>query len=228
MGKLSSPVRWMLALIFVYGGLASQAYAAPSLLTSAAGYTGPVLNLSSYAGSETFLGTPTTLSDGTTVSAFSTASYIGVDPFGVDFLSNGVSVNTPVIVSDLSAFNPVTLSFAAPVSSFGAQFNYIPDAFFGDDPILSAYDGAGGLIASYDLAILAPIFTPGGVNAFAFRGIDGGGALIASVMFSGAELTTAGGVPEPSSWLAMMLGVFAVGSGLRVMRRPRGVEASAG
>ena len=227
MGKMSDGIAPMLALALAFGGVAGPTLASPSLLTSATGYTGPVLNLAPYAGSETFLGSPVTLGDGTVVSAYSTGSYIGVDYAGVNFVSNGVSMDTPVIMSDLSASNPVTLTFAAPVSSFGAEFNYIPDPFFGDDPVLSAYDAGGDLIASYDLAALAPISTPGGVNAFAFRGIDGGGDLIASITFAGSDLTTAGGVPEPATWLAMMVGVFAIGSSLRLARRSRGAEAPA-
>lgn len=54
------------------------------------------------------------------------------------------------------------------VNAAGGFINYVP----GSGPVvISAHTCAGALLESYDITVAAPISTPGGVNAGAFRGI---------------------------------------------------------
>jgi hypothetical protein len=55
------------------------------------------------------------------------------------------------------------------VSAVGAFENYSPGV--GGSPIIRALGVTGQLLEQYDLSLLAPIVTPGGVNEGAFRGI---------------------------------------------------------
>jgi hypothetical protein len=59
---------------------------------------------------------------------------------------------------------------AGPVSGVGGFMNYCPICASG--PVMIEALGFGGVVLeSYDLEALAPIITPGGVDAGAFRGI---------------------------------------------------------
>jgi hypothetical protein len=204
------------SLALTAGALGAPAHGA-SLLTSASGYSGPVLKLGEYdGGAFTFTTGPVTLPGGITYSSGSSNSALGD---GVYFLgTNGDSLNSYIVgANDPDA--AVTLTFATPVASFGADFNYSPGT--GSDPTISAFGVNGDLIASYDLADLAPISTPGEVNVFAFRGIDGDGAPIASIAFSGDYIIAEGDgiVPEPTTWAMMLLGFSALGLALRARRQ---------
>lgn len=206
--------------------LAAGQASAATLLTSSVGYTGPVLNLSSYNSIYTFTPGPVVLPGGITYSSTSTSSVIGKGGYGLQ--QNGTSINA-LIVGTNSPTATITFNFATAVSSFGGGMNYsllfgsgLPD---GNNPVISAYDSLNGLIASYDLFALAPINTPGGIDAFQFRGIDGGGTPIASFTISGGFAIIAGearavtAVPEPSTWAMMLIGFGAVGYATRRRRR---------
>jgi hypothetical protein len=196
--------------------LAVTPASAASLLTSSAGYTGPSLNLSGFDGSYyTFTAGPVTLPGGITYTSTYSGSVIGKGGYGLN--NNGFS-STTLIVGTNSPSATVTFTFAAPVSQFGGGFNYArngsnPDGAF---PVISAFDAGNNLIASYNLFTQAPINTPGGIEVFQFRGIDGGGTGIKSFTMSGAFIILSGStVPEPTSWVMMIAGFGLVGAAMR-------------
>lgn len=206
--------------------LAASQASAQVLLTSSAGYTGPVLDLTAYNGPYTFTAGPLALPGGVTYSSTSSNSVVGFGGYGLQ--QNGSLVNA-LIVGTNSPTATVTFNFATPVSMFGGDMNYslrfsdsLPD---GTNPTISAFDSLNGLIASYDLFALAPISTPGGIDAFQFRGIDGGGTLISSFTITGGfsviagQANAVGNVPEPATWAMMLIGFGAVGYSVRRRRR---------
>ncbi|MBL8773534.1 MAG: PEP-CTERM sorting domain-containing protein [Phenylobacterium sp.] len=198
---------------------------AAALLTSDAGYTGPILDFGAYSGQfYVFTAGPLSLPGGITYSSESPGSVLGIGGYGLN--GNGSSETTNIIgTNDPGAF--VTLEFDTAVAMFGGGFNYAADGNgtpLYDAVIMRAFDDADVLIAEYDIGDLAPISTPGAVDAFAFRGIDGGGRLIKRFEFGGsyailaAQATETGGVPEPGTWVLMILGFGAAGAMLRRRR----------
>ena len=189
--------------------LAAPASAA-ALLTSNGGYTGPVA-----------------LPGGITYTSTSESSVIGTGGYGLN--ENGNAVTTPIVGTN-GTTNTVTLTFANPVSAFGAGMSY---AVFGgvpvgsNAPVISAFDINGALIASYDLEALAPIRSNGANEFFLFRGIDGQGTGIKSFTMTGAFIIaagtfTSGAIPEPASWAMLIAGFGLTGA---VMRRRRAAIA---
>jgi PEP-CTERM motif len=213
-----------LSKIFAVAAVAAIAVpaSAASLLTSAAGYTGPVLNLSAFNSFYTFTAGPVGLPGGITYSSTNVNSVLGNGGYGL--ADNGASVTT-LIVGTNSMTDTVTFTFATPVSQFGGGFNYaiaIGEPV-GDSPVISAFDSSNNLIAAYDLQSLAPISTPGANDVFLFRGIDGGGTGIASFTLSGSFIiiagTATGAVPEPANWALLIAGFGLVGAAMRRQRR---------
>jgi PEP-CTERM motif len=218
MGKI------MKKFLYASAALSAAAIAMPAsaavLLTTDAGYAGPVLNIGSFTDQAfTFSTGPFALPGGITYSSTSSSSVIGTGNYGLQ--SNG-STNTNIIGTN-SRDATVTLTFDDTVSSFGAFMNYSlfsPGNVDGDNPVIAAFDVNDNLIGSYDLLTLAPIITPGGFNAFEFRGIDGEGVGIKSFTLTGAFLiaradAAVGAVPEPATWAFMIFGFGAVGGALR-------------
>ena len=195
---------------------------AATLLTSSAGFAGQTLNLYGHTGPYEFTGGPVTLAGGIIYTSTAEGSVIGTGGYGLS--DNGYAVATPIVGTN-SETDTVTFTFATPVSAFGGRFNYAVSngAAFGLNPVIAAYDASNTLIASYDLLSLATISTPDAIDAFAFRGIDGGGTGIASFTLTGTYLVIAGGVPEPMSWVLMLGGFAAVGTAAR--RRERSAAA---
>ena len=213
--KALAPLALLLALA------APAAQAAVVLTTDGTGYSGPVLDLTGYEGFYTFFNNPLVLADGVTVTPVGTdgqgGSVIGIGGYGLG--SNGGSFTTPIIGTNWTD-GYIELTFTSLVSSFGGLFNYAPG--FGDNPFLAAYDGLGNLLGSFDLSVLAPISTPGGIDVFDFRGIESDASDIASIRFGGSYLIYAAPnvapIPVPAALPLMLLALGALGVAARRRR----------
>jgi hypothetical protein len=216
----------------VVGGAFSPASAAGLLLTNNTGYTGPTLDLSTYAnGTLTYTLGPApigaitfTANNGGGITG--NGAVLGQGAYSLG--DNGDLDVAATYVGLDSATGYMTFTFASPVSSFGAFMNYVPASSFiaiGEtnytNPIISAYDSSNNLLDSFDLSTAAPISTPGALNQFAFRGISGTSAPIASFRLSGSYLIAASSangfvgstiptspttVPEPFTVIGTLIG----------------------
>jgi hypothetical protein len=204
----------------------SGSASAAALMTSNVGYTGPTIDIGGIGNPYyEFTAGPVSLLGGVTYTAGSSSSVIGRGGYG---LNNNGSSDVDILGTNTEV-SFITLVFDTAVGMFGGGFNY---ASFDDQGtpgygpvILRAFDESDVLIASYDLAVEnALISTPGGNNAFEFRGIDGQGQLIKKFEFGGSFATlrvnsTDSAIPEPGTWALMILGFGAAGTMLRARRR---------
>jgi hypothetical protein len=205
--------------------MTGAAQAAPALLTSSAGYTGPSLDLSAYQnGSYNFTAGPVPVGPFTFTSTNSTA-VVGQGSYGLS--GNGNVGGSAVYLGLNTGTGSMQVLGSTAFSQIGFFFNYAPGD--GADPIISTLNAAGAVIDSWNLATLAPISTPGGFNQFVFRGVSHDSADIYGLRMGGSYIVAAGtatgalaatsAVPEPATW-AMMIGGFAmVGAGMRMRRR---------
>ena len=114
---------------------------------------------------------------------------------------------------------------AGPVSAVGGFINYQPG--LPGDVIITALGMGGSVLQTYDVATLAPISTPGAVNAGGFRGIvDSTSDIYAFRVSNGVvaldDLTFArpnSAVPEPSSAILAGLGMLNAFAAIRRRRR---------
>jgi hypothetical protein len=109
-----------------------------------------------------------------------------------------------------------------PVGEVGAFLNY--SAGSGPDVIISALASDGSVLESYDVNTLAPISTPGMLNAGAFRGItrptaDIFGFQVANSAVVLDNLTFGASSPEPSSVMLFSVGLLALASAYRRGKR---------
>lgn len=101
-----------------------------------------------------------------------------------------------------------------PVAQVGAYLNYAPNT--GPGVVIAALDQNGNPLESYDLSLAAPISTPGGLNAGAFRGIQraeidifGFRVSNSGVALDDLQLSTQ--VPEPGSFTLTVMCCLACG-----------------
>lgn len=212
--------------------LAAPAFSA-QLLTDGTGYAGPVIDIGHVPFPGYYFGNAPRVFGAVTISGdnmFDTTVY-GQPNYG--FGNNGQAFTSIMIATGLSDAS-VFIDFATPVATFGAGFNYAPGLagtgfpFPVIEPTLSAFDSNGDLIASFDLAMLAPIDSGGQNDYFAFRGIDGEGRGISRFVFTGsyigmqvagsADIIGPPGIPEPASWAMLVLGFGFIGSIARKQR----------
>ena len=200
-------------------------FGAATLLTSEVGYTGPGLNLSAYAnGNYNFTFGPINV-DGFTFTAApggggnsGQGSVVGQGSYGL--ADNGAFGGDAVYIGVDSGTGSAQLLGTIGYSQIGFFMNYAPRS--GNDPVIETLDDLGNVINSFNLASLAPISTPGGFNAFQFRGVSyDDGTLVYGLRFGGSYILltgTADGVvaevPEPSTcaiWGVLGLCVTAAG-----------------
>jgi hypothetical protein len=200
---------------------------AATLLTSNAGYTGPGLDLSAYAnGMYNFTFGPIPV-DGFTFTAapgdgiswpFGGNSGLGsvVGQGGYGLGGNGGFGGAAVYIGVDSGAGFAQLLGPTAYSQIGFFMNYAPGV--GNPATIETLDAAGMVISSFDLTALAPISTPGGFNAFEFRGIDEGAPVIYGLRFGGNYILVTGTrdgvpgpVPAPAALALFGLGLAALG-----------------
>lgn len=231
----TSTLKRHLTVAMTLGLLASAvpAVAATTLITTNAGYTGPGLDLSAHAnGNYNFTFGPIAV-DGFTFTAApggggnsGQGSVVGQGSYGL--AANGSFGGDAVYIGVDSGTGYAQLVLnGGPVSQIGFFMNYAPGV--GNNATIEALDAMGNVFASYDIATLAPISTPGGFNQFEFRGIASDASDIYGLRFGGNYILVTGTVdgipgvvPEPSTWAMLILGFGAVGASLR--RRQRTVR----
>jgi hypothetical protein len=189
----------------------SVASLSAALLTSAPG-GGTTTTFA--GGGDCFSGPSSGTVSGFAVSATSDSCYNYSSGWG--FGPNGFSSLS--IIGDNSATTAITIDLGGLHSFVGGFLNYAPG--YGT-PVISALAADGTtVLESYDLAALAPIVTPGGSDAGAYRGISRGSADIGFFRIQGSyvamhdlNLGETAAVPEPSTAL-----LFA-GSALALLAR---------
>ncbi len=217
----------------------SAGAAQAALITSDATYTGPDLNLAGYDnGSFNFTFGPVTVGEFTfTRSNTQTNSGLGAVVGQGDYAlnDNGNFGGDAVYIGLDGGGGYGYLTGATGYSQMGFFFNYarFGRTPVGDDPTIAALDINGNVLEEYNLLATAPIGTPGGFNAFAFRGISrstadiygfrfGGSYILATGTATGEVIPTVpptGAVPEPGVWALMILGFGAAGGMLRRQRQ---------
>jgi hypothetical protein len=204
---------------------AYPAVAATTLITTNAGYTGPGLDLSAHAnGMYNFTFGPINV-DGFTFTAApggggnsGQGSVVGQGGYGLG--ANGSFGGDAVYIGVDSGTGYAQLLGNTGYSQIGFFMNYAPG--IGNNATIEALDAMGNVFATYDIATLAPISTPGGFNEFEFRGISSDSDLIYGLRFGGNYILVTGtrdgvpnAVPEPATWAMLILGFGAVGATLR-------------
>lgn len=213
-------------LATLVAGVAFVSTANAALVTTDAGYTGPVLDLSAYkTGNYNFTFGPAAIPGGITFTrSTDTASnsgngaVLGQGSYGL--ADNGSFGGDAVYAGLDGSEGYIRFTLDAPVSSFGVYVNYAPGV--GDNPTIAALDQFNNVIESYDLAVDAPVSTPGGFNQFAFRGITLNSKSIYTLQLSNSYIIAAGAangqtppVPEPETYALLLAGLGVVAMAAR-------------
>jgi hypothetical protein len=234
--KLAIALLAAAAAVSIY---ATPASAAPSLLTSDAGYTGRGLDLSAAAnGSYNFTFGPVAI-DGLVFTVVSDSTNSGeggvLGQGGYGLGANGSFGGDAVYAAVDGPTGYAQFLGDKGFAQFGLYFNYA--AGYGDPATIASLDAAGNVIDSFNIDELAPISTPGGSNEFAFRGIGyDDGTEIYGIRFGGSYMlatgtadglpSVSGGVPEPATWAMLIAGFGLVGAAAR--RSPATQDAARG
>ena len=213
--------------------LAAPSFAASTLLTSDAGYTGRGLDLSAYAnGSYNFTFGPVAV-DGlifTVVSNTTNSGQGGVLGQGGYGLGDNGSFGDDAVYAAVDApTGYFQLLGDTGYDQFGLFVNYYASNGQTLSPVfISSLDASGNVIDSFEISALAPISTPGGFNEFRFRGISyDDGTMIYGLRFEGSYVLAtgtadgvppSGGVPEAATWAMMIAGFGMVGATMRRRR----------
>jgi hypothetical protein len=216
------------ACLGVFLLLAGVAPARAALITSAAELTAPtVVDFNQFTTRVNGTGpfqVGGTVGENIVFTSTGTLSFIG-STTGYDLGPNGSwqPSKGPFTGSNFGA-NPGSMTYtfnSGPVSGVGGFVNYDPTV----PPLVIEALGAGGVVLeSYNINALAPISTPGQVNAGAFRGILRPTADVVAFRVSNGDVvlddltfTRVAAIPEPST-LALM-GVGAAGLAIYRWRR---------
>lgn len=219
-----------LAAAIALATLATPTFAAATLLTDDAGYTGRGLDLSAYAnGNYNFTFGPINV-DGFTFTAApggggnsGQGSVVGQGGYGL--AGNGSFGGDAVYIGVDSATGYAQLLGTTGYSQLGFFINYAPGV--GDDATFWTLDAAGNVMDEFNIVDLAPVSTPGGFNEFMFRGVSyDDGTQIYGMRFGGNYILLTGtadgvpnpGIPEPATWAMLILGFGLVGSAARRRR----------
>ena len=106
-----------------------------------------------------------------------------------------------------------TIDLGGSYSAVGGFMNYATGS--GSATISAIAADGTTVLESYDLTALAPISTPGGLNAGDFRGIERGTSDIAFLQLSGSYLIahdlTVSPIPEPETYAMLLAGLGLLG-----------------
>jgi hypothetical protein len=213
-------VKHRLPLLFLLGALCVQA----ALITSVPSGGTPT----TFAGGSTCTGGPDagfTIAVVTNPVCWNVSTYFG-------FTNNG-TWNNPTTGFALIGANSNTAAFMIDLGGLyaaaGSFMNYnAPAASPG--PTISAIAANGvTVLESYDLSVSAPISTPGGSNAGAFRGISRPSADIRYLEFANSYVaihditlaSTISAAPEPSSFIFLGTALAAAIAFIRIRRSRR-------
>lgn len=215
--------------------LTLAAPAQAQLVTSSSPFFSQVLDLGAFTnGSYNFTLGPVLIQAGVTFVAdplgggnSGDGSVIGQGGYGLG--ANGDWGGTLTYVGLDASSGWMRILFSSPVGGIGGLLNYAPEEV--NMPFIRALASDLSVLAEYNLAIDAPISTPGGFNEGAFRGILWGsndiwGFELANSYIVGTDfrygLYEATTIPEPSTVLLLasgMVGIGLVGWRRRQLRR---------